>query len=298
MERDRLAGLVHRAAKRGTAGDGDKEGAAGAFHLPGDDAVVLAVKGSLDLSVTGAGHRARHRTAIEGNVGGDVHVVSLESVCARGHHAPLLRFLQVAQQTIHQIAKLTVLKVETHCLVSANHDQRHKDDEEGRKRAATDFCHTHNSISCRRKDQLRIHLCCALRPRTLFCMPRVVHFEIHATRPEALIDFYTSVFSWKFVKWDGPAEYWLIGTGDDQQPGINGGLVKRMGDAPVAGAPVNAYVCTVDVEAIDDYVHRVLASGGTIAVPKMPVPGIGWLAYGKDPDGNIFGIMQTDGEAK
>ena len=29
-------------------------------------------------------------------------------------------------------------------------------------------------------------------------------------------------------------------------------------------------------------------------VPKMPVPGVGWLAYCKDLDGNAFGIMQSD----
>jgi predicted enzyme related to lactoylglutathione lyase len=34
-----------------------------------------------------------------------------------------------------------------------------------------------------------------------------------------------------------------------------------------------------------------------VAVPKMPVPGIGWLAYVRDPDGNIFGMMQADANA-
>jgi predicted enzyme related to lactoylglutathione lyase len=29
-------------------------------------------------------------------------------------------------------------------------------------------------------------------------------------------------------------------------------------------------------------------------LPKMAVPGVGWLAYEKDPDGNICGIMQAD----
>jgi hypothetical protein len=28
------------------------------------------------------------------------------------------------------------------------------------------------------------------------------------------------------------------------------------------------------------------------------VPGVGWLAYVKDPDGNICGIMQADSSAK
>jgi predicted enzyme related to lactoylglutathione lyase len=30
----------------------------------------------------------------------------------------------------------------------------------------------------------------------------------------------------------------------------------------------------------------------------MPVPGIGWLAYVKDPDGNILGLMQSDANAR
>jgi predicted enzyme related to lactoylglutathione lyase len=38
--------------------------------------------------------------------------------------------------------------------------------------------------------------------------------------------------------------------------------------------------------------------GGTVALPKMPVPGVGWLAYAKDTEGNIFGMMQSDPGAK
>jgi predicted enzyme related to lactoylglutathione lyase len=29
----------------------------------------------------------------------------------------------------------------------------------------------------------------------------------------------------------------------------------------------------------------------------MPIPGVGWLAYGKDPEGNIFGVMEADSAA-
>jgi predicted enzyme related to lactoylglutathione lyase len=29
----------------------------------------------------------------------------------------------------------------------------------------------------------------------------------------------------------------------------------------------------------------------------MPIPGVGWLAYIKDPDGNIIGLMQPDPKA-
>jgi hypothetical protein len=30
----------------------------------------------------------------------------------------------------------------------------------------------------------------------------------------------------------------------------------------------------------------------------MPIPGVGWLAYAKDTEGNIFGMMQRDPAAK
>jgi len=33
-------------------------------------------------------------------------------------------------------------------------------------------------------------------------------------------------------------------------------------------------------------------AGGTVATEKMDVPGVGVLAYRKDPDGNIFGVLQ------
>ena len=86
-------------------------------------------------------------------------------------------------------------------------------------------------------------------------MPRVIHFEIHAENPERAIKFYGDVLGWTFNKWDGPMPYWLVLTGQDSQPGINGGLMPRRGT--IDGEAVIAYVC-------------------------------------KDTEGNIFGMMQAD----
>jgi uncharacterized protein len=129
-------------------------------------------------------------------------------------------------------------------------------------------------------------------------MPRVIHFEIHADNPERAVAFYQSVFGWTITRWDGPVEYWMIVTGPDNQPGINGGLLRRPGPAPTEGQCVNSYVCTVDVPSVDEWIGRITAAGGVIALPKMPVPGVGWLAYARDPEGNIFGLMQMDAAAK
>lgn len=122
-------------------------------------------------------------------------------------------------------------------------------------------------------------------------MPRVVHFEIHSADPDAAAAFYTSIFGWKISKWDGPVEYWLVQTGEEGR-GIDGGIVRRQGDAPAAGAAVNAYVCTIGVESLDDTLTSITGNGGEIAVAKHEIPGIGMLAYFKDRDGNIFGVMQ------
>ena len=128
-------------------------------------------------------------------------------------------------------------------------------------------------------------------------MPRPIHFEIHAADPQRAIAFYTALFGWKFEQWAGQP-YWLVMTGDKTTPGIDGGLLPRRGDAPAEMAAVNAFVCTIDVSDVDASSTRVVELGGTIALPKMPIPTVGWLAYGKDTEGNLFGMMTMDANAK
>ena len=122
-------------------------------------------------------------------------------------------------------------------------------------------------------------------------MPRPIHFEIPADNPDRLVGFYSSVFGWTFTKWEGPTPYWLITTGPNEEPGINGGMLPRQ-------HPGQPCVNTVGVANLDETIASLGQHGGTIAVPKMAVPGIGWLAYATDPDGNMFGMMQMDPAAK
>lgn len=132
-------------------------------------------------------------------------------------------------------------------------------------------------------------------------MNRVVHFEIHADDPERAAKFYRDVFNWDIQKWEGGSmEYWMVMTApkESAEPGINGGLVRRKGPAPVEGQAVNAYACTVEVENIDATVAAIEKAGGTLALPKFAIPGMAWQAYYKDTEGNIFGIHQPDTQAK
>lgn len=131
---------------------------------------------------------------------------------------------------------------------------------------------------------------------------RPVHFEIHTDDPARAIKFYTEVFGWEITKWESPSmEYWMIMTAPKEslEPGINGGLLKRMAADPMTPMQaVNAYVCTIQVENIDETITKILAAGGIEALPKFAFPGMAWQAYYKDTEGNIFGIHQTDVNAK
>lgn len=118
-------------------------------------------------------------------------------------------------------------------------------------------------------------------------MPRPMHFEIPADNPERAIQFYQDIFGWTFQKWEGPMEYWLITTGDAAEPGIHGGLLRRHD-------PAQTCVNTIGVPNLDETLRAVESHGGQCVMPRMAVPGVGWLAYCKDLDGHVFGVMQPD----
>ena len=92
-------------------------------------------------------------------------------------------------------------------------------------------------------------------------MARVVHFEIPADDPDCV-----------------------------DEPGIDGGLMKREHSGQG--------VCnTVGVDSVEEYVNKMTEAGGTIVVPKSPIPGVGYVAYGQDLDGNVFGIFEQNDSA-
>ena len=122
-------------------------------------------------------------------------------------------------------------------------------------------------------------------------MPRIIHFDIPADDPARAQKFYQEIFGWKFDKWNGPMEYWMAKTGDDKQPGINGGLAKRM---PGQTGMTN----TIDVPSVDEFAKKIQSKGGKVIVPKMAIPWVGYFAQCLDTEGNIFGIIQMDQNAK
>jgi uncharacterized protein len=126
-------------------------------------------------------------------------------------------------------------------------------------------------------------------------MNRVVHFEIHADDPARARAFYEHLFGWRFDQF-GEMDYWLIYTGPKDQPGINGGLHKRLHADD--GEAVIGYVCNIDVKDLDATVKQVVKNGGKCMVPRKAIPEVGWFSYCKDTEGNIFGLIQNDKKAK
>ena len=57
-------------------------------------------------------------------------------------------------------------------------------------------------------------------------------------------------------------------------------------------------VNTIDVTSVDESLGKILAAGGKIVMPKGPIPGIGYVAYVADTEGNVFGVFQSDMSAK
>jgi len=119
-------------------------------------------------------------------------------------------------------------------------------------------------------------------------MPRVNYFEMQAREPERAAEFYSNVFGWKIKKWDGPADYWLISTGEGD--GIDGGMAK--------GETGAGTILSIDVDSVDEFTKKITGAGGKVIKPKHALPGSGWLAHFADTEGNTFYIMESDPEAK
>ncbi len=125
-------------------------------------------------------------------------------------------------------------------------------------------------------------------------MNRPIHFELNSPDPARAQQFFMQVFGWSFREWSADPPYWIVSTNETdaeghalESPGINGGLIKSRDDQPRT-------VNTIDVHSLDDTLREVTAAGGEVVVPKMPIAGLGYLAFCKDPTGIMFGVVEQD----
>jgi predicted enzyme related to lactoylglutathione lyase len=123
-------------------------------------------------------------------------------------------------------------------------------------------------------------------------MSRPVHFEIFADDTQRAANFFSSVFGWQINSWGEGDAYLMCSTSASEgDMGIDGAIAKR--DENYAQPVINA----INVDSVDEYCEKIVAAGGTITVPKMAVPTMGWVAYFTDTEGNTHGLWQTDPNA-
>jgi len=116
-------------------------------------------------------------------------------------------------------------------------------------------------------------------------------FAVHVDDVDRARKFYETVFGWEFEPW-GPPGFYLIHTGDEKSPGIQGLLHKR--SVPRTGSGLNGIEPTFAVDDVDAIATKVEANGGRITMQKAHIPTVGTLIRFLDTDGNEVGAMRYD----
>jgi hypothetical protein len=124
---------------------------------------------------------------------------------------------------------------------------------------------------------------------------RVISFEIGAEDGPRAKKFYQSVFGWEFKKWEGKEADdmtgWMIKTGSEEEPGIEGVLLLRSQN-PKTGQE-KAFFCTIGVDNLDAAIEKIKQAGGKI-METLEDEDMGRFASAEDSEGNKFGIMESN----
>jgi uncharacterized protein len=116
-------------------------------------------------------------------------------------------------------------------------------------------------------------------------MSKIVHFEIPADDTARARNFWGTLFGYEFRTMEGPTEYHMFQTGENE----GGGLYPRQQGE-------KGLITYFLVEDIDATRAKIEELGGSVK-EKEPVPGMGWFAHAEDTEGNAFSVWQGDESA-
>ncbi|GIH21465.1 VOC family protein [Rugosimonospora africana] len=125
-----------------------------------------------------------------------------------------------------------------------------------------------------------------------------LRLRIFARDPARARAFYAQIFGWSLP--DDGWHCWVITPDDDPRLGIDGPHPMGANHAAGPGEAVGSgklIIPTIHVTDLDATATAATTAGGDVLVPRIPVPGIGWLIYLADTEGNVIGIMQDDPRA-
>ncbi len=109
------------------------------------------------------------------------------------------------------------------------------------------------------------------------------HIEFPADDTDRAKAFYGAVAGWEFGEMDGFPDYYMFRTSE----GYGGAIGKRNTST---GNSLRIYI---EVDSIDAALAASDRTGGTTKEPKSDIPGMGWFAVVKDPEGSEVGLFQS-----
>jgi len=110
----------------------------------------------------------------------------------------------------------------------------------------------------------------------------IVHVEFSTKDREVGSKFYSELFGWQMQHFP-EFNYTTFRAGPDNS--LGGGFNTASDEYPLG--TVVFYVGTDDIDAT---LKRAEALGAKTIMPKMEVPGMGWMGMFLDPDGNKIGL--------
>lgn len=113
----------------------------------------------------------------------------------------------------------------------------------------------------------------------------IVHWELMGPDGNAMKDFYSTVFDWKFQSPPGFDDYHMTDEGDT---GVAGAVGQGMKEMPAYAA------IYVQVEDIDATLATIEGSGGKTVVPRTVIPDVVVFAMFNDPAGNLVALVEED----
>ena len=113
------------------------------------------------------------------------------------------------------------------------------------------------------------------------------HFAIYIDDLNRAKNFYSEVFDWGFNDY-GQEGFLQIKDSED------GNLIGALQSRNYSPLPekVLGFECTISVENLDSTLERVIQNGGTIVLPKVEIPYVGWISKFTDSEGNLVCAMQ------
>jgi predicted enzyme related to lactoylglutathione lyase len=123
-------------------------------------------------------------------------------------------------------------------------------------------------------------------------MDQVVHFHLPVNDMERAKKFYTNIFGWHIKEIKEHKNYQLAET-----------VATDKNDIPVEPGAINGALymretsdeypeITIEVSSIEDYLKKIVESGGKVVTPKTPVKDFGYYAEIGDTENNVIGLWE------